>query len=62
VRHLALELSVVAGQLIELDEVTRPALEAIPRRDELAVLARLAGQLPGQARIVPRARLRQLGV
>ena len=59
---LTLELAVVPCQLLQLDDVTRAAFEPVPGGDQLAVLAGLAGQLPGAAGVVPRAWLRQLDV
>ena len=61
-RDLAFEIGVVLGKLLQLDEVTGAPLEAIPGRDELAMLGSLACQLTRATWIVPRARLRQLGV
>ena len=59
---LLLELRVVARQLIQLRQVAGAALEPVPRRDQLAMLARLTRQLTGAAWIVPRPGLGQLGV
>jgi hypothetical protein len=59
-RDLTLEVGLSLGELVELDQVTRPALEAIPRRDELAVLGRLPCQLARASWVVPRAGLGQL--
>ena len=60
--HLLLQLRIVVRELLQLHQVASASLEALPRGDELAVLAGLAGQLAGAARVVPRAWLRQLGV
>ena len=60
--HLLLQVGIVLAELIQLDEVKRPALESIPGGDELAVLAGFARHLAGATRVVPRTRLRQLGV
>jgi hypothetical protein len=62
VRHLTLEVGVILGQLLQLDQVARAPLEAIPRGDQLAMLGSLTGQLTGSTWVVPRARLRELGV
>jgi len=59
---LAPELGVTLGERGELDEVARPTLEAVPRRDQLAVLRSFARDLARVTRIVPNARARQLGV
>jgi hypothetical protein len=59
---LARELTVALRQLLQLDDVASAPLETVPRRDEVAVLGRLSGKLPGSSRVVPRAGLGQLGV
>ena len=59
---LPLVVLVALGELRELDQVAGAPLEALPRGDELAVLGRLTRLLSGAAWVVPRARLRQLGV
>ncbi len=59
---LALQVAVVLRQLVELDQVTRAPLEAVPRGDQLAVLGGFAGLLAGAARVVPRARPGELAV
>ena len=61
-RDLPFEVEVVLRELVELDQVTRAPLEAIPRGDQLAVVRGLAGDRARPARVVPRARPRELGV
>ncbi len=60
--NLLLEVGPSLGELVELDEVARPPLQAVPRRDELAVLRRLPRQLPRTSWVVPRAGLGELCV
>jgi hypothetical protein len=59
---LTAEVSVALCERIELDEVARAALDAVPRRDQLAVLRSFARDLAGVAWVVPGAGARQLGV
>jgi hypothetical protein len=59
---LPFQVGVVLRQLVELDQVARAPLEAIPRGDQLAILGGLAGRLAGAARVVPRSRPGELGV
>ena len=59
---LPVEVGVVLSELVQLDEVARAPFEAIPGRDQLAVLGGLPGQLAGAPWIVPRARTGELGV
>ena len=59
---LPFQVGIVLRQLVELDQVTRAPLEAVPRGDQLAVLGGFAGRLPGAARVVPRSRPYELGV
>jgi len=59
---LLLQVGVVFGELLQLDQVGGAALEAVPGRDELAVLRRLTRPLAGAAWVIPRAGLCQLGV
>jgi len=59
---LPFQVGVVLRQLVELDQVTRAPLEAVPRGDQLAVLRGFASRLAGAARVVPRSRPYELGV
>ena len=56
-RDLPFQVAVVLRQLVELDQVTRAPLEAVPRGDQLAVLRRLARELTRVVGVVPDARL-----
>jgi hypothetical protein len=60
--HLALQVLVALGELLELDGVARASLEAVPRSNEIAKLRRFARDLAGTPRIVPDPRLRELYV
>ena len=62
VSDLPVEVGVVLRELVQLDEVARAAFEAIPGRDQLAVLGGLPGQLAGAPWVVPRARTGELSV
>jgi hypothetical protein len=55
--ELAGELRVVLGQLVQLDEVFRTALEPVPGLDLFPKIGRLAGVTSGLPRIVPDTRL-----
>ena len=61
-RDLPFQVAVVLRQLVELDQVTRAPLEAVPRGDQLAVLRGFARGLAGAARVVPCSRSDELGV
>ena len=56
-RHLRLQVGVALGELIQLDEVTRAALEPVPGGNQLAMLRRLARQLTCARGVVPDAGL-----
>ena len=56
---LGLQVGVALGELVELDQVARSALELFPRFDELTVLRRFACELARTRRIVPDAGLGQ---
>jgi hypothetical protein len=60
--ELPRELFVAIDELLQLDQVAGAPLQAIPGRDQLAVLRGLSRRLPGPPWVVPRAGLRQLGV
>jgi hypothetical protein len=50
------QLVVLVAELLQLDEVARSPLEAVPGLDLVAVLRCLAGQASRRGRVVPRAR------
>ena len=59
--QLLFEVRVTVGELVELDQVAGTLLEAIPAPDQLAVFGGLTRHLACAGRVVPHARLNELG-
>ena len=60
--ELFLEVRITVRKLRKLEQVACATFETVPGRDEIPALRGLSGQLAGCTWVVPRARLRQLGV
>jgi hypothetical protein len=56
-RDLYLQLGVILGELVELDQVARPAFELVPGRDQLVVLRGFAREVARAVGVVPDAGL-----
>jgi hypothetical protein len=56
-RDLRLQLGIILSELVELDQVARPALELVPGRDQLVLLRRFAGEDARAVGVVPDAGL-----
>ena len=60
--QLALQVRIAARELVELDQVAGALLQPVPGTDLLAELGGLTRHLAGVSRVVPHARLHELGV